>query len=109
MTYVYACPHCKHEEEFIRPSTQCNLIEICPKCDQTMYKKFFAPIFSIEKGEYSISLGMNTTKSNIDRMKREYSDKTGSELVPIESGSSKVTPKKNHYELPNEIMAKIHE
>ena len=109
MTYVYHCPHCTHEEEFIRPSSQCNLIEICPKCSQTMYKKFFAPIFSIEKGEYSISLGMNSNKSNIDRMKKEYTEKTGSELVEVGDNSSKVSKKQTDYSLPKEIMAKIHE
>lgn len=109
MIYEFICPHCKHEAEFIKPVKECAIIENCPKCNQSMYRKFSIPIISTQNSMFSKALGIETSKSNIDNMKKRYNERTGSELEFVGNSSSKVTPKNKDYVLPREVMAKIYD
>lgn len=109
MIYEYKCSSCGSIDEISKSYKECSSIEVCKHCGSIMDRSYTVPNVVISSSYYSNILGGSTDSGSVSEMQRRYHDRTGSEMIPVGDQSSKVAPKKISYELPREILAKVHE
>jgi len=109
MIYPYKCTSCKTCHEVYKTSVYASSIELCPSCGEVLQRVYTVPEISCTVVSHSKALGIDTSnKSAVKDMQKRYNDATGSNMIAIGNESPKVAQKKQSYDLPRELKAKIY-
>lgn len=114
MIYPFLCDACGYEVEAVRTSDHASDEEICPHCSIAMRRVYTPPqIAPIQiMSFYSPAHGERIRgKSHLKDLNKKYNDTTGNEIMEVGSDKSLISRKKKRqsYDLPREVMAKIEE
>jgi predicted nucleic acid-binding Zn ribbon protein len=107
MIYPYFCINCNSNHDITKPHDLASKEESCPNCGNILKRIFTVPFFSLNNSTYSIALGTETSTSNLSILKKQYQDRTGSEMVEADAKPKRNQKKSIPYELPREVMQQI--